>query len=249
MEHLDKIESVLDKAVVALDKKIARLLSDLNTKGGLIISDEINLARATKMRSEIAAEFSVYYDAARESTSTYSTVGARVKKGFKGAGIDMSFSDVDAGIVRVFANDTLASLASLGSKVSADIGAMVYSSVVSGGDLAEITASTRQMLVGGMDKRGVPMVSHAKTIATSKYMDIDAMMMKKKSEELGIKKWRYDGSLIKDSRPFCAANQGQAFTLEEIQAWEGDEWQGKAAGDPFVVRGGWQCRHFFSPIP
>jgi hypothetical protein len=30
--------------------------------------------------------------------------------------------------------------------------------------------------------------------------------------------------------------------------WNSQTWQGKKPGDPFVVRGGYNCRHMFVPV-
>jgi hypothetical protein len=39
------------------------------------------------------------------------------------------------------------------------------------------------------------------------------------------------------------------LTEEEIRdIWANETWAGKAQGDPFVVRGGYNCRHSFQPI-
>ena len=38
------------------------------------------------------------------------------------------------------------------------------------------------------------------------------------------------------------------YTIEKIRKeWSGD-WQGKQEGDPFVVRGGYRCRHTWLPV-
>jgi hypothetical protein len=54
--------------------------------------------------------------------------------------------------------------------------------------------------------------------------------------------------VIRDSREFCRNNVGKTFTEEEINSkWQGS-WAGKAPGDPFIVRGGYNCRHHWLPI-
>tara|TARA_R110000796_G_scaffold206810_1_gene323162 strand:- start:13572 stop:14279 length:708 start_codon:yes stop_codon:yes gene_type:complete len=64
----------------------------------------------------------------------------------------------------------------------------------------------------------------------------------------GIDKYRYVGGLIKTSRRFCSSHNGQIMTVKEInRIWRGS-WGGKAPGSPFVVRGGYNCRHIFVPI-
>lgn len=65
------------------------------------------------------------------------------------------------------------------------------------------------------------------------------------TRNLGGQRYRYAGGLIPSSRPFCTAHDGNSYTETEInRIWAGT-WEGKAPGDPFVVRGGYNCRHFW----
>ena len=62
-------------------------------------------------------------------------------------------------------------------------------------------------------------------------------------------KYRYVGGIIPESRPFCRQHDGQVMTESEIRRiWNSQTWQGKKPGDPFVVRGGYNCRHYFVPV-
>jgi len=247
-KHLDDMESLIADAISRLDRRIALLVAKLETDGELIVSDQVNLDRAKLMRSEIIAEFDIYNEASTTVTSQYAVIGPDLKKRFKTAGIDLSFTDVDASIVTDWANDANLSMVSLGQQTAAGVGNIVYSTTVSGGNLDDMLLQISQLLVGGVDKAGRPLVNHAKTIATTKYMEIDAVMTKRKAEEAGIERFRYYGSLISDSRDWCVHHVNKVFTKEEINAWEGKSWSGKAPGDPFVARGGWNCRHNFTPV-
>ena len=41
---------------------------------------------------------------------------------------------------------------------------------------------------------------------------------------------------------------GKTYTEEELRRiWQGS-WAGKAEGDPFIVRGGYRCRHTWLPV-
>ena len=66
---------------------------------------------------------------------------------------------------------------------------------------------------------------------------------------------RYAGQLLNDSlRDFDAtlnfnkANDG-LFTIDEVKRlWTSRSWSGKKAGNPLVVRGGYNCRHQWSYV-
>lgn len=58
-------------------------------------------------------------------------------------------------------------------------------------------------------------------------------------------RYQYVGGIIPTTRPFCATHSGNTYTETQINSiWTGS-WQGKAPGDPFAVRGGYNCRHFW----
>jgi len=82
-----------------------------------------------------------------------------------------------------------------------------------------------------------------------KVMDFDAVFIKHRAEQAGLTKFKYTGSIIAESRDFCVRNVGRTFTKAEAQSlWSSQSWKGKRNGDPFVVRGGHNCRHFWIPV-
>lgn len=241
-------ESLLQGTIESLDKKITRLASRLSTTAnGRLTSDAINLKKAIKMRTAIAKEFGAFNQAAAVVTD-YSPIMKDLSKILKEAGIDKAMTSADASLIKAFSDDGLNELSSLGSQYSSQISSRIYVGVAAGDSLEDMTQDVRQLLVGGTDKAGRPMANHAKTISTTRYMEVDATILKKKSEEFEIKKFKYAGSLIKDSRKWCVDHVGQILTMEEIQKWEDKKWKGKKSGDPFVVRGGWRCRHRWIPV-
>lgn len=70
-----------------------------------------------------------------------------------------------------------------------------------------------------------------------------------RAERLNIDRFRYSGGLIETSRPFCTEMQGAELDKEEIERiWNSRTWAGKEPGDPFIVMGGYNCRHYWVPI-
>jgi hypothetical protein len=80
-------------------------------------------------------------------------------------------------------------------------------------------------------------------------MDFDGVFTLHRARQAGLKRFKYSGTLIANSRDFCKTHVGRTYTEEEIRRiWSTQSWSGKRAGDPFVVRGGEKCRHFFIPV-
>ena len=249
MARIDDNEKLLLEVIRRIDLKISILINKLKIKNGRLVSDSIALREAIKIRKEIAKQFGPYYTAAATATN-YAPVQKEVGKILKDAGISSKFTKTDASFVKAFSDDGLNQLTALGNQYSADISKRIYVAVASGDSLEDLTLEVRQLLLGGTDKGGRPMVNHAQTIATTGYQEVDSILLKTKTDHIPDDEieWKYAGSLIKDSRKWCQDHVGKTFTRAEIAAWEDREWKGKKkGGDPFTTRGGWNCRHRWLP--
>ena len=99
------------------------------------------------------------------------------------------------------------------------------------------------------DRTGRNMRKYATQMVHDTTMQFDASINIAAGKEIGATKWKYYGSVIRDSREFCQEHAGQIMTEEYIRdTWANRDWQGKAEGDPFIVRGGYNCRHHFRPV-
>lgn len=82
----------------------------------------------------------------------------------------------------------------------------------------------------------------------SSVMAFDGAFAAGVSARAGVEKWTYSGGIIGTSREFCKAHVGNTYTREEIDSiWSGG-WSGKEPGDPFVVKGGYNCLHYWVPV-
>ena len=80
-------------------------------------------------------------------------------------------------------------------------------------------------------------------------MKFDGAYTVGKARRQNIKRFRYSGGLMDTSREWCMEHEEQVYTEDEIyDLWESMDWPGKEPGDPFVVRGGYNCRHFWVPL-
>jgi hypothetical protein len=80
-------------------------------------------------------------------------------------------------------------------------------------------------------------------------MGFDGQFAKYRADELGLTSYLYYGSIIKDSRDFCRKHAGKVYTEQQIiDIWNNDTGQGRDQGSPFIVRGGYNCRHSWQPV-
>ena len=108
------------------------------------------------------------------------------------------------------------------------------------------------------DRAGENMKRFAGQILNDSLRDFDATLNFNKSKDAGLTFVKYYGDVIPTTRDICRRlingvikskrNDG-LFTIDEVrQIWSSRSWSGKKAGDPLVVRGGYNCRHQWSYV-
>lgn len=98
------------------------------------------------------------------------------------------------------------------------------------------------------DRLGNNLRRYATGYATDSLNQYSATLTVTTANEQGIDTFEYYGDIIRDSREFCKKHVGKEYNREEIARIWGGSWQGKAPGDPFIVRGGYNCRHQWLPV-
>lgn len=98
------------------------------------------------------------------------------------------------------------------------------------------------------DRAGNNLRRYAGQIAHDSVMQFHGQFTVAKAKESGLTHYRYTGTLVRDSRPFCQNMLNKVLTEKEIRdIWNNQGWAGKSTGDPFIVRGGYRCRHTWIP--
>jgi len=100
----------------------------------------------------------------------------------------------------------------------------------------------------GSTVTGANLAVYSSQIVQDALMGFDGQFAKYRADELGLTSFVYYGSIIRDSRDFCVEHANQVFTEEEARALWQQDWQGKSGSDPFLDRGGYNCRHHWQPI-
>lgn len=99
------------------------------------------------------------------------------------------------------------------------------------------------------DRTGNNMRRYARQMIVDSMMQFDAAVNVAAAREIGADRWKYYGTVVEDSRDFCVRHVNEIWDEQEIRdKWSATSWQGKADGDPFIVRGGYNCRHHFRPV-
>jgi hypothetical protein len=121
---------------------------------------------------------------------------------------------------------------------------------IANSDSDEAEEAVRQLhQIYAADRTGRNMRRYATQMVHDSLMQFDASINVAAGKEVGADRWKYYGSVIQDSRPWCIKHAGKTFSEDEIRSlWTTNEWAGKAPGDPFIVRGGYNCRHHWRPV-
>ena len=98
------------------------------------------------------------------------------------------------------------------------------------------------------DRSGENLRKYAGQIAHDSVMQFHGQFTVAKAKESGLNHFTYTGTLVRDSRQFCTEMVNKTLTETEIRdMWKRRSWAGKSNGDPFIVRGGYRCRHTWLP--
>lgn len=219
---------------------IARLASDSN---GRFLSDTLSLQQALNTRVDIAIALTPYNDAVRVVTGAYVEAAKDAAAAATAIGIDTAFSQSDANLIDAMIADSREILIAAGVDVSGRLSEQMYLSVASGGSKSDMLEIVRQFTLGKTDKAGRPLANHAATITQDAYMSVDSVVTERIALNNGIDRFQYQGSLVTDSRPWCAEHINKIYSKAEIAKFDGGSWAGKKPGSTMTNRGGYNCRH------
>jgi hypothetical protein len=274
----DTHQQRLADALVALEERVADVMADAPLQGGRLFDTEwaINVRPALREAmdeaylAEVDAVVRQYGSVAADAQDMLSTYGDFTKldssvvnqlqrlsfQGFESVAneyLDVLANEVYQSTLtgRSF-NDTVKNLRQTINGVyiqSDDVEAQRLVDLVNNGTAAQSKEAAELLRTKfARDRAGNNLRRYSTQMAQDSLMQFDASINTAIGKASGATKWKYYGDVIRDSRPFCKEHAGQVFTEEEIeQTWAGD-WKGKSSGDPFIVRGGYNCRHHWRPV-
>jgi len=159
-----------------------------------------------------------------------------------------SLTKVNLEIINELKKQKFLGFEEVANKYLTEINANVYQNVIAGRSFEDMVKDLQGKLTGLEDRGGKPMSSHAGQLAHDSIMQFDGQFTLHKANEAGIDKFEYSGTLLKTSRKFCVEHINKIYTKKRIkEIWKRD-WTGKAYGDAFIVRGGYNCRHHWLPV-
>ena len=243
----DNHELQIKRTLEDLEARIVSQISQV-TKGSNVIE--------TKIAIELRKDLKRYVDETYRTTAdslvrNYDEIASQFMEEFGALNIPDKFkslTQVDLLTINQLKFQQFAGYDDLANRYLNEISAQVYQNAIAGKPLEESIKDLRGLLTGDVDRRGRSMSSYASLIAHDSVMQFDGLFTIFKSKKAGLDKFKYTGTLVEDSRKHCRDHLNKVYTIEKIRKeWSG-QWQGKQEGDPFVVRGGYRCRHTWLPV-
>lgn len=240
------------------EAQIKRTLEDLESR---IIAD---ISRAVNEQDIITTQIAIQLrpNLRRFIEETYSTVADtnvrdydRIVTSFMDEFGELDIPDnfktltqVDLDTITQLKFQSFSGYEEIANRYLTEISNNVYQNAIAGKPFDEMVKDISGLITGDVDRRGRSMAGYASQIAHDSVMQFDGQFTVFKAKEAGLNKYKYTGTLVRDSRPHCRKHIGKTYTEEELRRiWQGS-WAGKAEGDPFIVRGGYRCRHTWLPV-
>ena len=159
-----------------------------------------------------------------------------------------SLTKIDLETINALKYQSFSGFEDLANRYLTDISSNVYQNAIAGRSFRDMVKDIKGKVTGLEDRAGKPMSSHAGQLAHDSIMQFDGQFTIHKAKEAGLKHFKYTGTLVSATRDFCRRHIGNTYNEKQIRAiWTGN-WAGKSSGDPFIVRGGYRCRHTWLPV-
>lgn len=229
--HQERMASALAK----LENRVTDIMATAPLKDGALFDLEWAVKARVELRQAIEAEYLTTVDGlvreytavAKDAADMLNTYG--------------SVTRLDPSIISELQSMTFKGFEDLGQEYLDAVSKELYENTLVGTTFAQSVATIKASVSTGLGR-------YASQALHDSLMQFDATVNTKMAIDAGATKFKYFGPDDSVTREFCERHVGKTYTKEEIiEQWSGS-WAGKIDGDPFVVRGGYNCRHRFRGV-
>ena len=253
MARQEILERLADSHEAQIKKTLENLEADIISGISKATNDDNILT--TKISIDLRKDLKQYMEQYRIDTDTlvrdYDQIVNSFMEEFGQLNIPDKFkslTEVDLLTINQLKFQSFSGFEEIANRYLTEISANVYQNAIAGKPFNEMVKDIRGLITGDVDRRGRSMSTYASQIAHDSVMQFDGQFTVFKAKEAGLDKYKYTGTLVRDSRDHCKTHVGRTYTEEQIRSIWQSSWAGKSEGDPFIVRGGYRCRHTWIPI-
>lgn len=225
----------LQSALAVLTRRIVQLLGDAPLRDGQLYDLQWAVNARTTIAQLVQEEYlSEIDDIIRE----YALVADQAQAMLRNY---TALAQLDSTVVRQLQQLSFRGLETLGDEFVEAVATQVYANTLTGLPFAQALEQIQQSVDADLGR-------YAQVALNDGLMDFDRTITTNMSLEAGATEFKYFGPDDSKTRDHCEKYVGKTMTIEEIrEAWS-DSWSGKREGSPFVVAGGFNCRHRFRPV-
>ena len=244
---LDKHEEQLLRTLENLENRIVALITSA-VDDEAILSTQIAIELRTNIRQLIQDTYVTQVDA---FVRDYDEIVKEFLDEFGRLNVPDEFkflTRVDRNVITQLKYQAFVGFEDVANEYFEKISSIAYQNAIAGRPFEELVQDLKGAITGTLDRGGRTFRGSARQIVHDSLMQFDGQFTIYKAREAGIEKFQYAGTLVKESRPHCVEHLDRIYDEGEIRRIWKRNWEGKAEGDPFIVRGGYNCRHHWLPI-
>lgn len=261
-EKLKRLHSAPDDFLSVVDRKQRQVMETileeigmLQTEGGQILVNDLNINRINVIMNSLRQTFfdAEYQGALTEFVGQMEKQALLTQELIKTGIGDLSGQSLFTNLIRESQKNAVILLgeAAVEQEYFLPIKEVLLQNVTTGAGIKETTKALRLIATNNPEGDGF-IYRYAKTTARTYFSQADAEYTTTLSRSMGVEWYKYAGSVIETSRPFCETRHNKYYHVKEVEEWGTlGNWDGKIKGTNsssiFANRGGWNCRHSLVP--
>lgn len=273
-QKIDRLNDVPEKFIsdvqnsqIDLYKELEAELLKLDTEGNIIILNEKNMNIVNSLSNKINQTIfnDEYLKSLTDFTSEFKKQSTLNNKYFQEINVGFEDQDIYKTTLEATQKNALQLLGedAFTQSVTTPLTQILQSSISNQTSYSDTIKSLR-LFIEGNDEVDGSLISHVKRIAYDSFSASDRTYTNTVANSLGLEFYRYQGSELADTRPFCDERIGKYFHKREIELWgmgdkccglswpQGGKWAGRNANTNkstiFVFAGGYNCKHSIIPV-
>jgi hypothetical protein len=270
---LNLLEGSVDKFVEGLPEvqrqtytRLLALLKELDVRGDTIQNSVRNIRLLGDIKRELddLVLNDKYLSSVKEFVTAYGTVARLNDKYFSSVADRYSPPKMLAEVRKQAVNDAVAALTEngIGANYTDQLRDIVKTAITSGGSYSDLTEKLRTTITGTDEEAG-KLIKYARQVTTDGINQFNRTYQKAVTDDLGFKWFRYTGSNLRTTRPFCREMtklENEYFHISQVpDIIKGRLNSGEVSTQGlrqdtnstnfFIYAGGYNCGHSIIPVP
>lgn len=234
MTYEEKVEELYQSYLITFDKA----LSSIQTKVTALLSNytTITPSDAITIQTEIDRIYQEEYTpVVNETVESFNEAWLLLL-----AMPTLKDTKIDKRVLNNVRKNAVSQFQQQATLVKTKLNSTIYNASIVGSSIANTIVTSIDVIKSN--------IGNPKNTIIDTFYKSTATIVKYVSDKASIKKWKYVGPSDEKTRAFCENHVGNEYTKEELVSQWTATWNGKSGSDPFIDRGGYNCRHHLEPV-